>query len=253
MKTYFLVPGWDVPSSSPLLGSIIANPSQPDTALYTPPLSSLSLSASSPSSYSSVPSATPTSPPAALFATFLSHYGLGDEPSLSFDRKHILSYSFVGQKLREGVPSIEVLKGAVGDSKVKVLFANQVGVYIVTGVKTVGGAGVSIPSHKGGRWTVNLSIAAPEGEEGREIIFAVEVKEVKVGEGDAVELGKLEEGEGELQARLDREFGEGTFKVVKGVDEMGKEEVQIVTASPTYVDLLTAGTAKVGGLHGIWA
>ncbi|KAK0646999.1 hypothetical protein B0T16DRAFT_414557 [Cercophora newfieldiana] len=253
-KTYFLTPGWDIPSSSPLLGSIIANPSQPDTALFTvasPSTLTLTPTSSPPTSFtspSSPPGTTPTTT-TGLFQTFLSHSGLGPEPAFSYDHKHTLSYSFRGQRSVEITPSPELLRAAAADARVATLFANNVGVYLVTGIKTVSGAGVTVGSAKGRAWEVKLEVGRKDGgeeEEGKDVVFAVRVVELR--------LPREEGGEVELQGRLDGEFGEGTFKVARGVDESveGGEGVLVVTASATYVDLLTASTVKVGGEHGIW-
>ncbi|KAK0623831.1 hypothetical protein B0T14DRAFT_517111 [Immersiella caudata] len=249
-KTYFLTPGWDIPSTTPLLGTIIANPSQPDLALFTPSPSSLTTTTSSPVSFTSPPIPSPSDPPQSLFHTFLTTYGLGPEPAITFDHKHgIRSYSLRDQRSITLKHDVELLKNATGDVKVSTLFKNNVGVYLITGIKTVTGAAVTVASSKGREWDVNLGIST--GGEG--VIFAVEVVEVRV-EGEEVIVKELGVGEGALQTRLDGEFGEGMFRVVKGVDEgvEGGEGVQIVTASGTYVDLLTASTAKVGGEHGIW-
>ncbi|KAK4443415.1 hypothetical protein QBC34DRAFT_211135 [Podospora aff. communis PSN243] len=249
-KTYFLTPGWDFPSSLPLLGTTIANPSQPDLALTSPPPSLTNITTTPPQSYTSPPIANPADPPTtSLFHTFLTTYGLGSEPAFTFDRKHsIRSYSFRDLQTARVQPSQELLSAAAADAKVATLFANKVGVYLIVGVKTVRGAGVTVASSKGRGWDVNLEISAG-GEEG--VVVAVEVVEVKR-DGEEVVVRELDAGEERLQARLDGEFGAGTFRVVKGVEEEGGEEVQIVTASGTYVDLLTASTAKVGGEHGIW-
>ncbi|KAK3348818.1 hypothetical protein B0T25DRAFT_519188 [Lasiosphaeria hispida] len=285
-KTYFIAPGWEISASKPLLGSIIANPSQPDTALFTASPARLAASSTTTTTASAgltsfttttTPSSPEITPPApALFSTFLTLYGLGDEPAFSYDRKHSMGYSFRGQKSTKLVVPVDqdLLRAAVTDARIATLFANNVGVYLVTGIKSVAGAGVSVASGKGRRWAVSLGVGLrdseggeggaegkgkgrkPEGEGEREggVVYAVEVKEVKVQEGGEVMLRELDVGQEKLQGRLDGEFGEGAFRVVEGVDESaeGGEPVQIVTANLTHVDLLTASTVKVGGLHGIW-
>ena len=275
-KTYFLAPGWNIPSSPTLLGSIIANPSQPDLALFTAsPTNLTTTTTTTPINFTSPTSSSPQDAPpqTALFSLFLALHGLGDdEPAFTFDRKHIQGYSFRGQKSHVlAPPNQEFLRAAATDARVATLFANTVGAYLVTGVRSVRGAGVSVRSGKGRGWVVELGVGLREGaevEEGKgeskgksaegegsgEVVFAVEVKQVKVREGGEVVLEELDGGGEKLQARLDGEFGEGTFRVFEGVDEAaeGGERVQIVTASPTYVDMLTASTVKVGGEHGIW-
>lgn len=258
-KVFFLAPGWVIHSSFPLLGSVIANPSQPDIALFrpTPATSNANAKVSSPSS-STAPITPSSSGPPGLFSTFLSVFGLGDEPAFSFDRKHILSYSFLGQRSVELdlVPSLELLREAVADRTVAQLFANNLGVYLVTAVKTISGARVRVASAKGKGWTVELGIET--GQESREgdgqgdVTFALQIAEVKLKEGEGVALQGLETEMGALQQRLDREFDSGTFKVAEGIDEAAEEPCLIVTSSPTLVDPYTAGTAKVGGEHGIW-
>lgn len=259
-KTYFLAPGWEMHSPSLLLGSIIANPSQPDIALYKPADSSLSVSieTSSPSSFSTSTAASSVGL-AGLFSTFLSVVGLGDEPAFSFDRKHILSYSFHGQRLVQLNPPPELLRTAVAEGPVAQLFANGMGVYMVTGLKTVSGAGVKVASAKGRGWVVELGVESTregqgEDEEGN-AVFALQIAEVKLQEGREVVLEELDVDAGVLQAKLDKEFGDGAFKVIEGLDEAStnaEEVCLVVTSSPTCVDLLTAGTVKVGGEHGIW-
>ncbi|KAK0721135.1 hypothetical protein B0H67DRAFT_213059 [Lasiosphaeris hirsuta] len=259
-KTYFLTPGWEIPSSSPLLGSIIANPSQPDIALFRPPAASLNASTTTSPSSSFNTSASTSSPGATgLFSTFLSVFGLGDEPALTYDRKHVLSYSFRGQRSIEFTPSPELLRGVAANELVAQLFANGLGVYMITGVKIISGAGVGVASAKGSGWAVELSVGntqdGPGGDEKGGVIFALQVAEVKVQEGGEVVLRELDAEAGVLQGKLDGEFGEGTYKVFKGFDEAGGdtgEACLIVTSSPTCVDLFTAGTVKVGGEHGIW-
>jgi len=258
-KIFFLAPGWIIHSSFPLLGSVITNPSQPDIALFRPIPATISSNAqvSTPSS-SPAPITPSSSGPAGLFSTFLSVFGLGDEPSFSLDRKHILSYSFLGERsvTLDLATSLGFSREAVAEGPVAQLFANNLGVYVVTGVKTISGARVRVASTKGKNWTVELGIEIAqgnqEGDDQGDVIFALEVAEIKLQEEGGVVLQDLETELGALQQRLDREFDSGTFKVAEGFDETTQEPCLVVTSSPTLVDPYTAGTAKVGGEHGIW-
>ena len=95
-------------------------------------------------------------------------------------------------------------------------------------------------------WRVGNSSSETEG-----VIFALEVKQV-VKRGDGAVLTELETEKESLQGRLVKEFGADAFKVGEGVDKVGGQECLAVQASPIFVDVLTAGTVKVGGEHGIW-
>lgn len=147
------------------------------------------------------------------------------------------------------VPTPELLRAAVSDARVTQLVANGLGVYMITRMKTISEAGVTVASAKGSGWVTELRVGNPNEQEG--VVFALEVKEVKV-EGDEVVLKELDTGKEALQGRLVKEFGEEAFTVREGVDEVSGEPCLTVTSNPIFVDLLTSGTAKVGGEHGIW-
>lgn len=243
--TYFLSPGWSLPTPSLPLGSIITHPTAPHPPIFTP---------SSPP-----PSTTTTSPPrdftakpplhptgiTGLFGTFLTHYGLGgadDEEALQYDRHAVLSYSARGVTTSRFTPTDEVKSEALapGGRVAAYLAAGGGRVFMVTAVKSVKGAGVVLGSGMGGGWRVRLGVEEEEDGEGEGVVFAFEVEEVGGG-------GLLGEEEG-LEGRLEGVFGEGVFEVLEGVDESeGGEGCRIVVARRGCVDLLTAGSARIGG------
>ncbi|KAK5661149.1 hypothetical protein OQA88_11040 [Cercophora sp. LCS_1] len=252
-KTFFLSQGWSLPSTAPVLGSIITNPSQPEI-LFEPSTIPPTTTTSTPHSFSSSGASSSVSPQTkpGLFSIFLSLYGLGDEPSFTFDRKNILSYTYTNQRAVHLTPTAELLSAAVSDTRVAQLFAAGLGVYMITGIKTITGASVKVASSKGGKWTADLGVASGKDDEGT--IFALEVKQL-VKQGDdytSVVLTDLETDKDGLQGRLLREFGADAFKVGEGVDEVDGETCLVVQSNPIFVDVLTAGTVKVGGEHGIW-
>ncbi|KAL2069485.1 hypothetical protein VTL71DRAFT_14164 [Oculimacula yallundae] len=59
-KTYFLVPGWDIPPSAIQLGNLIADPTEPHKALNCTPTSHLVHTHANPSTSKSVLNSTPT-------------------------------------------------------------------------------------------------------------------------------------------------------------------------------------------------
>lgn len=262
-KTYFLAPGWDIPPVSITLGSIVIKPSEPDSTFFQPSSESLLAevtTVSSPVSFDSSAKELPSSNAAGLFSAFLLNSGLGDEPAFTYDRKRVLSYCFREHTHAEIEPSQELLRAAVAEPRVKELLASGVGVYMITGFRSISGAGVKVASTKGKGWTVELGVGSTkdpaEDVTNSQRIFALQVAEVKVKEGGEVALSQSSSEASVLQKTLDGNFGEGTFRVTEGFDEVESRDNEqgclIVTPSPIFVDPLTAGTRKVGGEHGIW-
>ncbi|KAM7200874.1 hypothetical protein V8F20_005116 [Naviculisporaceae sp. PSN 640] len=265
-RTYFLAPGWDIPSSPDLLGSIVIKPSEPDSPFFRPSTALASAAndtstLSSPISLDSSSTELPSAGTSGLFSIFLLNCGLGDEPVFTYDRKRVLSYSFRQQSHAEITPSPELLQAAVAEPRVKELLSSKVGVYMITGFRSITGASVKLASTKGEGWSVELGVGSANNEQDpskTQRIFALQVAEVKVKDGGEVGLSQLSSDADVLQKVLDWNFGEGTYKVTKGFDEVavasGKTENEclIVTPSPIFVDPLTASTRKVGGEHGIW-
>ncbi|KXX82654.1 hypothetical protein MMYC01_201056 [Madurella mycetomatis] len=263
-KTYFLARGWDFPLNSITLGSIITNPMQPQLALYRPSpenLGSLIHTTERPL-FSSAES--DDGQPAGLFRTFLTLFGLGNEESFHYDRKSVLSYWFRGLRASCFEPSDELKREAVGQERTAQFLCasgHNASVYMITGVKSIRGAGVMTASGRRRGWQVALSVGLEEKAEGTDgaaagspVAFAFQVVELKVSSGGVVTtVGEAEQDVAEFQARLDREFGEAEFEVVEGLDEEDGASCTIVAPSPTCVDLLTAGSARIDHslLHGV--
>lgn len=267
-KTFFLVPGWGSPKTSITLGSVIANPMQPKLAIFRPEKTApgfLRTAVTDTISATVKPEFTVTGAAAVadggddgLFRTFLRLYGLGDEESFHYDRKSVLSYSARGLESDSFAPGDALKWEAVEAERVAQFLRTSdhgASVFMVTGVKTVRGAGVTTRSGKGSRWRVALSVGLgdddidDDDDDDGPVVFAFELDELKVSfEGDMT-VTSVGVGHGEtveaLQGRLDRDFGEATFTVIEGFDEENGAECKIVASSPAYVDLLTAGSARI--------
>lgn len=245
--TYFLPPGWSLPVPSLPLGSIITHPTAPHPPIFVPSSPPPSTTTTSPRDFTGKPPLHPAGGITGLFGTFLSRHGLGEgdeEESLQYDRHAVLSYSARGVTTARFRPTEEV-KGealAPGGRVAAYLGAGGGRVFMVVGVKSVKGAGVVMGSGRGGGWRVTLGVGVEEGAgEGEGVVYAFEVEEL--GGGDGV----LGDGEG-LEERLGGVFGEGVFEVLEGVDESeGEGGCRIVVARRGCVDLLTAGSARIGG------
>ncbi len=267
-KTYFLVPGWDLPAGSISLGNIITNPAQPQLSLFQ-------LSSDPTLSPDAIPIRTTEKPEfsgpidvgrdssAGLFGTFLTLFGLGNEPGFHYDRTSVLSYSFRGLRVHSfdsGTPGEELKRKAVVEAERVAQFVRASGykapVYMVTEVKTVRGAGVTTTSTRRRGWKVELGVgigaaAAPDGESESEeavpVVFAFQLMELRASEDETIAEKAFTDGSSsaELQERLDGEFGKATFTVVEGFDEEDGSSCRIIASSPACVDLLTAGSAKI--------
>ncbi|KAK0637407.1 hypothetical protein B0T17DRAFT_504751 [Bombardia bombarda] len=265
-KTYFLVPGWDFSTGSVPLGSIITNPTQPQLALFRPspddidtPIHATDKAQFSTSGNSSTAGVNGNhainGSSAGLFGTFLNLFGLGSEDSFHYDRTTVLSYSFHQLHSAWFVPSDVLKRKAVAETDRVAQFCRateyKTPVYLVTGLKTIKGAGVTTSSAKGSGWRVSLNVgAAPADEVGEEplpIVWALQLEELKLSESGQLSSGGFNNGLGdaELQEVLNRGFGEGTFTIVKGVDEEDGTHCRIVASSPACIDLLTAGSARI--------
>lgn len=245
--TYFLSPGWSLPTPSLPLGSIITHPTAPHPPVFTPsPLTTTTTTTTtSPRDFTGKPPLHPAGGITGLFGTFLSHYGLGgadDEESLQYDRHAVLSYSARGVTTSRFTPTEEVKAEALapGGRVAAYLGAGGGRVFMVTAVKSVKGAGVVMGSGKGGGWRVRLGVEEEDGE-GEGVVYAFEIEDLGGGE-------VLGDGEG-LEGRLEGVFGEGVFEVLEGVDEGDGDGAccRIVVARRGCVDLLTAGSARIGG------
>ncbi|GAB1320871.1 hypothetical protein MFIFM68171_11081 [Madurella fahalii] len=262
-KTYFLTRGWDFPVNSITLGSIITNPMQPQLALFRPspdkmgspvhvtekPLFSSADGAGSGGSGGG-------GKPPGLFRTFVSLFGLGNEESFQYDRKSVLAYSFRGLRASRFEPGDELMREAVAQERpAQFLRASgySASLYMITGVKSICGAGVTTASGKGTGWRVALSVGLEESADsadgaavGSPAVFAFQVVELKVSsDGVVTMVGVAEQSVADFQARLDREFGEAEFEVSEGLDEEDGASCRIVAPSPACVDLLTAGSARI--------
>lgn len=245
--TYFLSPGWSLPTPSLPLGSIITHPTAPHPPIFTPSPPITPTTTSPPRDFTAKPPLHPTGI-TGLFGTFLARHGLSgadDEEALQYDRHAILSYSARGVTTSRFTPTEAVKSEALapGGRVAAYLAAGGGRVFMVTAVKSVKGAGVVLGSGMGGGWRVRLGVEEEDGQgEAEGVVFAFEVEEV----GGRGLLGE-EEG---LEGRLEGVFGEGAFEVLEGVDEgegEGEGVCRIVVARRGCVDLLTAGSARIGG------
>jgi len=178
-KTWFLVPGWDIPPSAVQLGSLIADPTAPQRAL----LSAASAAAVAAETATQDPITTNnTSPPPilhihakdihttppkknfkmvlsdnhtntyGLWARFLHIFGLGAEGEVRFSKAIADSYAFEVMQTSFFVPTPTFAETAISTERVK-NFLKAAGkhtpLYIITGLKTVQGATVSTTRGKG--------------------------------------------------------------------------------------------------------
>jgi len=269
-KSYFLVPGWDFPATSLVLGSIITSPTQPQLAIYKPGDGDIDTPVrDTERAHFSGPTTNETSDTSdttGLFGTFLNNFGLGDEPNFHYDRKNVLSYSATGLHTQSFHPSDAFKRRALttpGSRVAHYINASQYQspVYMVTAVKTITGAGVTVGSIKGKGWRASVNIGAIAGEQqltGDDpppIVFAFRLMQLRLlpsGEITSVPFGEQEEEDGNqsdfddaLQEALDQEFGEDTFSIMDGFDEGNGSHCTIIASSPARVDLLTAGSARI--------
>ena len=259
-RTYFVAPGWDLHANAATLGSVITHPTQPQLSIFTPGPEDLG------SSVQTIETASFVGEPALhkqgetrLFGTFIDLYGLGDEATLQYDRHAVLSYSINGMKTRRFTPSAELKRRALapGGRVAQYLQAGESPsrVFMITGVKTVTGAGVTTASAKGMTWRVSLSVgaqgAAAEGDSSVPVVYALELEELALPVDGAPSTGAVLDGvqnSKDLKQRLDGVFGDDIFTVLEGVDEAESavSSCRIVASSPTCVDLLTASSARIG-------
>ncbi|KAK3990129.1 hypothetical protein QBC44DRAFT_325677 [Cladorrhinum sp. PSN332] len=245
-KTFFLVNGWDSPKDSFTLGSIIINPMHPQLALFRPePFKNPRTISSTKSEYvGNVADDDHRS--FGLFRTFLRLYGLGEEDSFHYDRKSVLSYSIRQLESASFELNDELRRKAIEDERVaQFLRASdyKASVFMVRGVRTVKGAGVTTGSSKGNGWKVKLNV---DGE--IPVVYALELVELKASTAGEVVMFKalgVDDTVEKLQDRLNQDFGEATFTVIDGFDEESGDECKIVASSPAYLDLLTAGSARI--------
>ncbi|KAF4628163.1 hypothetical protein G7Y89_g9987 [Cudoniella acicularis] len=164
-KTYFLVSGWDFPVGSIELGSIIANPTQPHIALYNPKPNDIDtkIHPTDKEKYVGV-AKTEKGDKNGLFFRFLDLFGLGAEVGFKYDRRSVLEYSFKKLHTEWFLPSDELKKKAVIDntrvSEFCKAYDYESAVYMITGLKTVEGAGVKTFTSKGKDWRAFLGVEA---------------------------------------------------------------------------------------------
>lgn len=273
LKTYFLARGWDYPSDSVVLGSVITNPMQPQLALFAPapqdvgsPIvttekSQFTLDLTARDSTDNAPG---------LFGTFLSRYGLGSEESFHYDRKTVGAYSFNLMQSRSFEPTKALINKALVETDRVAEFCRASGyktpVYMVTGLKSIRGASMTAMSSKGPGWeiTLSLGIASPgethisahsSSQEGGAlpIVFAFQLTQLNLSADGEVSsysnefdpyIGSDSDGGNGLQGTLGRTFEEGTFTLIDGFDEEIGSPCRIIAPSLTSFDLLTAGSAR---------
>jgi hypothetical protein len=222
-KTYFLVPGWDIPPAAIQLGNIIADPTAPhmplngsftktkapdiDTPIY--PTSTKNFKTSSFSSRSNR---------FGIWAEFLQMFGLGGEASVSFSHGDEDTYSFGEMQTEWFSPSADFVERSVRADNVQdflKMAGRKTPLYIITGVKTVRGATVSTSQFKthghAGHFGVDgTSIGAPitvglkvghERQKGQKvswrcegpIVFAYQLAQVRF-KKDSWVIGSYEKG-----------------------------------------------------------
>ncbi len=118
-KTYFLVPGWDFPVGSIVLGSVIASPTQPASSLYTPAGGSIDtpIYPTTKARFTGEVAADKKGK-VGLFCRFLDLFSIGAEAAFRYDSKSVLTYSFHELKTEWFVPSDDLKKKATKDAKV---------------------------------------------------------------------------------------------------------------------------------------
>ncbi|KAH7094545.1 hypothetical protein FB567DRAFT_6039 [Paraphoma chrysanthemicola] len=258
-KTYFLVSGWDFPVGSITLGSVISSPTQPHLPLFTPAEDDIGITHPTTKKKFTGNVTAEKADKAGLFFRFLDMFGLGAEASYHYDRKTVLTYSFRKLNTNWFVPSDELKKKATKDNARVASFCRdsdyEASVYMITGLKTVEGAGVTTSSSKSKGWKAFLGLEAgpvnvgPSGEHNGQmseefgfenstpIVFAFQLLELKLSETGEITASPFNDGalfdaggadkEREVeyssraitQERLDEEFGQATFEIEACVDE----------------------------------
>lgn len=276
-KTYFLVSGWDFPVGSITLGSVISSPTQPHLPLFTPSEGDIGTTNPTTKEKFTGNVTADKKDKAGLFLRFLDLFGLGAEASFHYDRKTVLTYSFRKLKTEWFVPSDELKKKATKDNERVTGFCREFdyesSVYMITGLKTVEGAGVTTFSSKGKGWKTFLGIEAgpvnvgPGGEHDAQvsqqfgfedsspIVFAFQLMELKLSRtGEITSLpfnnGALFDAGGVAkerhvdysskpitQERLDEEFGEATFAMEACIDEEDESPCFIVAPKVDIHDM----------------
>lgn len=270
-RTYFLVSGWDFPVGSIVLGSVISSPTLPHMPLYTPAGGDIDTTVHRATKDKFTGNVTADrKDKAGLFLRFLDMFGLGAEASFRYDKRTVLAYSFRKLATEWFVPSEELKRRATLGSDRVSGFCKENGyessVYMITGLKTVEGAGVSTLSSKGKGWKAFLGVESgpvsvgPQGEHGSgaseafgfedssPIVFAFQLVGIKLSE--AGEIASAPYSDGALfgagggveerdvscrsaaitQERLDEEFGEAVFEMEACVDE--DDEASCLVVAP---------------------
>ncbi|KAF4314288.1 Protein transport protein Sec61 subunit beta [Botryosphaeria dothidea] len=155
-KTWFLVPGWDVPPSAIRLGHIIANPTEPR---YPPPLSP---SSTGPQIDTEIfPDVCPelyiklsgdSSNTLDIWAQFLQFVGLTAEVKLRLEEGMEEAYSFEKPKTKWFSPSPAFAKASMESAEARDFLdvaGTRTPLYMVTGVKVVTGGSITTTRNKG--------------------------------------------------------------------------------------------------------
>lgn len=268
-KTYFLARGWDYSFGSVLLGSIITNPTEPELAISRPSpeddhiRSSTHITQKSNPSPDPIPNNPVDSRPG-LLGTFLDQYGLGNEESFQYDRQSVRAYSFQQMQTRSLRPTEELITKAVaGTERVATFFREseyKTPVYMITGVKSILGAGVTAVSAKRPGWQITLTLGAtgaPASSDGRggsglpsPVDYAFQLTELRLSPDGKVYASPEGftapglDGNHVTQEKLDRTFGEAIFTIRDGFDEEDGTPCQIIAPSLTAFDILTASSAR---------
>jgi hypothetical protein len=164
-KTYFLVPGWDIPASAIQLGNIIADPTEPHKPLNPIPPQRLEASAtpevtSTSTSTASFTIDTQTYPTKvtnytttlfsnksnklSLFAQFLQIFGLGGETSVEFTSDDVDTCTFETLLTEWFIPSAQFINGAMAQEPIQgflKMAPPKTPLYVITGLRT--GAGIT--------------------------------------------------------------------------------------------------------------
>jgi hypothetical protein len=141
IKTYFLVPNWDIPARSVPLGSVITNRAAPQRSLARcdPQAYNCEVQQSFKENFRSTLDHGKTNQ-VGLWAQFLQLCGLGGEASLSLDKGTIQEYGFKHMTTESFTPSREFVKAIVGTPEVADYLEQwdyRKSVYIITGIKIV--------------------------------------------------------------------------------------------------------------------
>lgn len=262
-STYFLARGWDYPSDSILLGSIITDPSQPELVLFKPSTQddNIKTSAHTTEKSNPPPSFTPNGNhdnKPGLFGTFLNQYGLGNEESVQYDRTSVRAYSFQQIRSRSFQPSEEFIARAVaGAERVSAFLRkseDKTPLYMITGVKSVFGAGMTAASSKGPGWQISVTPGAAPGPldaSSSSVVYAFQVTELSILPDTKVSTSPVEftaglglGGKQFVRDELDKKFGAATFMFMEGFDEEQGTPCQIIAPSLTAFDILTASSAR---------